>query len=50
MGEKGRERNEERGCEGVKRGRERDMELEWKREGGKKKHIERERWRERERE
>ena len=50
MGEKGKERKEERGCERVERGREREMELEGEEERGKKKEIERERWRERERE
>ena len=48
VGEKGRERKEDRGCERVKKGRERDMDLEGDIEGGKKKDIERERWRERE--
>ena len=41
MGEKGRER--------VERGREREMDMEGERAGGKKKYIESERWRERER-
>ena len=42
VGEKGRER--------VERVWEREMEMEWEREGGKKKYIECEIWRERERE
>ena len=50
MGAKGKERKEERGREIVERGREREMGLEGEREGGKKKYIEIERWREMERE
>ena len=41
MGEKGRERKEERGCDRVERGRERDMKLEGERVGGKNIDIER---------
>ena len=41
MGEKGKERNEERGCEIVERGREREMDMEGEREAGKKKDTER---------
>ena len=42
----GRERNEERGFERVERWR-KEMKFEGEREGGKKKYIEKERWRER---
>ena len=39
--ERGKERKEERDCERVERGREREMDLEGEREEGKKKYIER---------